>query len=98
MAQRRIRKRQTALPTLPYWRSILTSFLLLLSMMFLFELFADPRSGELRSPGMVAPVFVLFVLVEAGVFYAEFRLREKDARPRRSDATKSCDEGRGGLC
>ena len=84
MSQKRIRKKQTVLPTLPYWRSILASSLLVLSMMFLFEFFADPRSGELRAPGMMAPVFVLFVFVETGVFYTEFRLRKRrqSAEPR----------------
>jgi hypothetical protein len=28
-------------------------------------------------PKVVAPVFVLFVLLDAGVFYAEFRLRKR---------------------
>jgi uncharacterized YccA/Bax inhibitor family protein len=77
MSQKRIRKKQTALPTPPYWRFILASFLLVLAMMFLFEFFTDPRSGELRSPGIVGPVFLLFAIVEAGVFYTEFRLRKK---------------------
>ena len=77
MSQRRIRRRQTGLPSLPYWRSILASFLLVLSMMFTFEMLADPRSGELRSHGVVAPAFLLFGIVEAGVFYAEFRLRKR---------------------
>lgn len=77
MSQRRIRKSQTALVTPPYWRSILASFLLLLAMMFLFEFFSDPRSGELRSPGMMAPVFAFFAIVAAGVFYAEFRMNKK---------------------
>jgi hypothetical protein len=77
MSQRRIRKRQTGLPTLPYWRSILASFLLVLSMMFLSEVFTDPRSGEIRSPKVMAPAFVLFVIVEAAVFYGEFRLRKR---------------------
>jgi hypothetical protein len=77
MSQKRIRNRQTALPSLPYWRSILASSVLVLSMMFLFEALSDPRSGEVRSPGVVAPVFGLFVLAEAAVFYAEFRLRRK---------------------
>jgi protein-S-isoprenylcysteine O-methyltransferase Ste14 len=77
MSRRRIRNRQRVLPTLPYWRSILASFVLVLSMMFVFEALADPRSGELRPPKVVAPVFVLFVLLDAGVFYAEFRLRKR---------------------
>lgn len=77
------------LPALPYWRSILASFVLALSMMFFFEMLADPQSGELRSPEVVAPVFVLFVLVDAGVFYAEFRLRKKTLAPCDSNATKS---------
>jgi protein-S-isoprenylcysteine O-methyltransferase Ste14 len=77
MSQRRIRKRQTALPTLPYWRFILASFLLVLSILFLFEFFTDPRSGQLRPARMMTPVFVLFLLVEAGMFYTEFRLRKR---------------------
>lgn len=77
MSQKRIRQRQRGLPSLPYWRSILASFVLVLAMMLLFEVLADPRSGELRKPEVVAPVFVLFVIVEAGVFYAEFRLRRR---------------------
>jgi len=77
MSQKRIRTRQTALPNLPYWRSILASFVLVLSMMMLFEGLADPRSGELRSPRVVAPVFGLFVLAEAAVFYAEFKWRRR---------------------
>ena len=77
MSQRRIRNRQTELPTLPYWRSILASFVLVLSMILLFEIVADPRSGELRTPAVMAPVFALFVIVDAGVFYAEFRLRKR---------------------
>jgi hypothetical protein len=77
MSQRRIRKRQAALATSRYWRSILASFLLLLAMMFLFEFSSDPRSGELRSPGMMAPVFALFAIVVAGVFYSEFRMNKK---------------------
>ena len=80
------------LPTLPYWRSALASVLLVLAMMFLFELYTDPRSGELRSPGMLAPVFVLVVLVEVGVFCAEFRLRKRlppvTARTQRRPAMK----------
>jgi hypothetical protein len=76
MSQKRIR-RQPALPTLPYWRSLLASVLLVLSILFLFEFSTDPRSGELRSPAMMAPAFGLFVLAEAGVFYAEFRLRKR---------------------
>ena len=58
MSQRRIR-RQPALPTLPYWRSLLASVLLVLSILFLFEFSTDPRSGELRSPAMMAPAFGL---------------------------------------
>src|SRR5579864_7352363 len=77
MSQRRIRRRQAELPTLPYWRSILASCLLVVSMMFFFEVLADPRSAELRSPGLVAPVFVLVALVDASVFYAEFRLQKR---------------------
>jgi len=79
MSQRRIRRRQTELPALPYWRSILASFVLVLSMIFFFEALADPRSGELRSPKVVTPVFALFVVVDIAVFYAEFR-RRKDGR------------------
>jgi hypothetical protein len=56
---------------------MLASFLLALAMMFLFEFFTDPRSGELRSPGMLTPVMLTFAIVEAGVFYTEFRLRKK---------------------
>jgi len=78
MSQRRIRNRQILLPSLPYWRSILASFVLVLSMMLLFEVLADPRSGELRSPAVVAPAFALFLLGEAAVFYAEFRLRRRE--------------------
>lgn len=74
----RIRRRQTALPTLPYWRSILVSFVLVLSMMFLFEGLADPQSGELWASWVVTPVvFALFAALDAGVFYAEFRLRKR---------------------
>jgi hypothetical protein len=46
-------------------------------MIFLFEVLADPRSGELRSPKVLRPVFALFVAVDAGMFYAEFRLRKR---------------------
>jgi hypothetical protein len=77
MSQRRIRKRQTGLRTLPYWRSILASLLLVLSMMFLSEVLTDPRSGDIRSPEVVAPAFALFAIVEAAVFYGEFRLRRR---------------------
>ena len=77
MSQKRIRKRQSTLPELPYWRSILASFVLVLSMMFLFETLADPRSGDLRAPRAMAPVFGLFGLAAAAVFYAEFRSRRK---------------------
>ena len=77
MSQKRIRRRQTELPTLPYWRSILASFVLVLSMILLFEIVAEPRSGELGTHAVVAPVFALFVIVDAGVFYAEFRLRRR---------------------
>jgi cobalt-zinc-cadmium efflux system outer membrane protein len=45
--------------------------------MFLFEFFADPRSGKLQSSQAVTPVFVLFMILVVGVFYAEFRLRRK---------------------
>jgi hypothetical protein len=65
------------LPSLPYWRSAIASFVLVVSMMFSFEALSDPRSGELRSPEMLALVFGLFVLAEAAVFYAEFKLRRK---------------------
>ena len=82
MSQKRIRKKQTAAPTPPYWKSILASFLLVLAMMFWFEFFSNPRSGELRR-GMMAPVFALFAVVVAGVFYAEFKLHKK--RPQRSE-------------
>jgi hypothetical protein len=88
MSQRRIRRQLRALPALPYWRSILASFVLVLSMMFFFEMFADSRSGELRSPNVVAPAFAVFVLVDAGVFYAEFRLRKKTPARCGSNATK----------
>ena len=77
MSQRRIRRGQTELPTLPYWRSTLASFALVLSMILLFEIVADPRTGELLKPAVLVPVFALFVIVEAGVFYAEFRLRRR---------------------
>ena len=77
MSQKRIRRRQTELPALPYWRSILVSFLLVLSMMSFFEVLADPRSGELRSPKVVMPVFALFVVVDIAVFNAEFRRRKR---------------------
>jgi len=77
MSQKRIRKRQTALLMPPYWRSILASVFLMLAMMFLFEFFSDPRSGELRWPRMMAPVFALAGIVVAGVFYAEFKLYKK---------------------
>jgi hypothetical protein len=46
-------------------------------MILLFEIFANPRTGELRKPAVVAPVFALFVIVDAGVFYADFRLRKR---------------------
>jgi hypothetical protein len=77
MSQRRIRMRHADLPSLPYWRSILASFLLVLAVIFFFEMLADPRSGELRSPGVVTPVLFLFVVADAGLFYAEFRLRKR---------------------
>ena len=86
MSQRRIRRRQTELPALPYLRSILASFLLVLSMMFFFEVLADPRSGELRSPKVVTPVFALFAALDVGAFYAEFRLRKR--RPSAAVRTK----------
>jgi hypothetical protein len=59
---------------------MLASFLLVLSMMFFFEVLADPRSGELRSPKVVTSVFVLFAAVDAGVFYADFKLRKRRAQ------------------
>jgi hypothetical protein len=95
MSQKRIRKRQTAFPTLPYWRSILASFLLVLLMIFLFEFFSDPRSGELRSPGMMVPVFALFAVTVEGVFYAEYKLRKKrpPAAPRTRRETAMKGEG-----
>jgi hypothetical protein len=77
MSQRRISKRQNVLPSLPYWRSILASLVLVFSMTLLFEVLTDPRSGQLRSPEVVAPVFGMFVLVESAIFYAEFRLRRR---------------------
>jgi hypothetical protein len=77
MSQKRIRIRDTGLPSLPYWRSIFASSVLLLALMLSFEAVSDPRSGELKSPAVVAPVFGLFVLAEAAVFYAEFRLRRR---------------------
>lgn len=85
MSQKRIRNGQTALPTLPCWRSILASIFLVLLMMFLFEFFTDPRSGELREPGLMAPVFVSFAFVEAGMFYTEHKLRKRrqNAAPRK---------------
>jgi protein-S-isoprenylcysteine O-methyltransferase Ste14 len=98
MSQRRIRNRQTELPTLPYWRSILASFLLVLSMLFFFEVLADPRSGELRSPKVVTPVFALFVIVDAGVFYAEFRLRKSRPQAAVHPKEKIAMKGGGSLC
>jgi len=80
MTERRRGNKHRALPALPYRKSILASFFLLLSMMLLFEFFTDPHTGELRSPGMMAPVFGVYVLVEAAIFYAEFRLRRKRSR------------------
>jgi len=77
MSQRRIRIRNTTLPSPPYWRSIVASSVLLLSVMLSFEAFSDPRSGDLKSPAVVAPVLGLFVLTETAVFYAEFRLRRR---------------------
>lgn len=77
MSRRRIRIRNTTLPSPPYWRSIVASTVLLLLVMLSFEALSDPRSGELKSPAVVAPVLGLFVLGEAAVFYAEFRLRKR---------------------
>jgi ABC-type xylose transport system permease subunit len=77
MSQKRIHHRSRGLPSLPYWKSILASAVLVLAMMLLFEALADPRSGDLRRPGVVVPVFVLFVVIEAGMFYAESRLRTR---------------------
>ena len=74
MSQRRIRKRQTTLLS-PY-RLESNSCLLLQCTTLLFGFFTDPRSGEFRSPAMVAPVFVVFVLIVAGVSYVEFTLRK----------------------
>lgn len=79
MSQKRIRHRHTVLPSPPYWRSILASSVLLLSLMFSFEVLSDPRSGELKSPGVLAPALALFVLAVTAVFYAEFRLRRRRA-------------------
>lgn len=86
MSQRRIRSRDTRLPALPYWRSIVASSVLLFALMLSFEAVSDPRSGDLKSPAMVAPVLGLFVLAEAGIFYAEFRLRRR--RPSSADRTR----------
>jgi protein-S-isoprenylcysteine O-methyltransferase Ste14 len=77
VARKRIRLRASISAAPPHWRSILASFVLVLGLMFFFEILANPRSGELRRPGTVVPAFVLFVIAEAGVFYAEHRLRKR---------------------
>ena len=86
MSQRRIRIRHTELPPLPYWRSIVASSVLMLALMLSVEAASDPRSGDLKSPAIVAPGLGLFVLGEAGIFYAEFRLRRR--RPPSADRTR----------
>ena len=98
MSQRRIRNRQTEPPTLPYWRSILASFALVLSMILLFEIVADHRSGELRTPAVIAPAFALFAIADAGVFYAEFRLRRRRPPAAVREKQKVRMNGRGSLC
>ena len=55
-------------------------------MIFWFESLSDPRSGELRSPRIMAPVFVLFAVAVAGVFYGELRLQKR--RPQVTSKTQ----------
>jgi hypothetical protein len=58
------------------------SSVLLLAMLFVFEMLADPKSGEFRSSMRVGLIFVAFVGFIAIVFNAEFRYRKR-RRPSR---------------
>jgi hypothetical protein len=50
---------------------------LIVAMLSVFEVLADQKSGEFRSPVPVGLIFAAFVVVIVMVFYAEFRFRKK---------------------
>jgi hypothetical protein len=63
----------------PYGKSILGSCGLIVVVMLVLGLLADPASREIRSPALAWSLLAVLPAAIAALFYAEFRLRNKRA-------------------
>jgi outer membrane protein, heavy metal efflux system len=71
------RIRQSARPAFPYGKSIVASFVLIMTFMLVLALLSDPRSGEIPSSKLGWTMLIVLPAVIAVVFYLEFRLANK---------------------
>jgi len=77
MSQKRIRRRNRNKLKLPTVRPIAALFGLVTATMLLLAVFADPRSGEIASPGSLGLAFLALVAMTGAALYADSRFRAK---------------------
>ena len=70
----------TCEPRFPYGKSVIVSFGLIVTVMFIFVILADPSSGEIRSPALVWFVLAGLPAAIVTLFYSEFRWQNKHTR------------------
>jgi hypothetical protein len=78
MSKSRIHR--TCEPGFSYGKSVIVSFGLIVTVMFIFVILADPSSGEIRSPALAWFVLAGLPAAIVALFYGEFRLRNKHTR------------------
>ena len=78
MSKRRIHG--TTEPSFPNRKSVIASCSLIVTVMLILVILADPRSGEIRSPALAWFLLAGVPAAMVGLFYGEFRLGNKQTR------------------